>query len=182
LGQVGKWLNYAWQAITLHRDAYREIAQDAYMTGPALLIMLLSQTLQVFTSDREFNLVKILVRIGVWLIAAILILMATRLLRGKLKLDATIRVVGFAQSAHALQLLAFLPVIGPVARFMALLLTFIGVWIGTAAANEFKGWRTILLPVIYILTIVVTVSFLIAIIEGTVLTVEGLAEDFGLNG
>jgi len=53
------------------------------------------------------------------------------------------------------------------------------VWIGTATANEFKGWRTLLLPIVYIVTIVVTVYFLIAVVEGTALTIEGLAEDFG---
>jgi hypothetical protein len=91
-------------------------------------------------------------------------------------------VVGFAQSAHIFELLDFLPVIGPIARFMALLLAFFGVWIGTATANEFKGWRTIFLPVIYIITIVVTLYFLVSIVEGTVLTIEGLGADFGLGG
>ena len=179
LSQVGKWLDYAWRALTLHRDAYWDIAQDAYMTGPALLIMLLSQILQVLASEREFNLVSILLRIGVWLLAAILIFIATRLLRGSADFTSTVRVVGFAQSAHVLELIAFLPVIGPVARVLALLLTFFGVWIGTATANEFKGWRTLLLPIVYIVTIVVTVYFLIAVVEGTALTIEGLAEDFG---
>jgi uncharacterized membrane protein YvlD (DUF360 family) len=182
ISQVGKWMHYAWQAITLHREAYLEIARDAYMTGPALLIMLLSQTLQSIASEREFNLINILLRIAVWFIAAILIYMATRLMRGTAGLSANIRVIGFAQSAHVLELLDFLPVIGPVARLMALLLTFFGVWIGTAAANGFKGWKTILLPLVYIITIVVTVYFLIAVVEGTVLTIEGLMEDFGYSG
>jgi hypothetical protein len=178
-GQVGKWLDYAWRAITLNREAYWEIAQDAYMTGPALLIALISQTLQSLASEGQFDLVNILLRIGVWFIAAIMIFLSTRLLRGTANFTVTLRVVGFAQSAHIFELLNFLPVIGPIARFMALLLTFFGVWIGTATANEFKGWRTILLPVIYIITIVVAVYFLVSVVEGTVLTLEGLGADFG---
>jgi len=180
-GQVGKWLDYAWRAITLNREAYWEIAQDAYMTGPALLIMLLSQTLQSLASERQFDLVNILMRMGVWVITVIMIFLTTRLLRGNANFASTLRVVGFAQSAHIFELLDFLPVIGPIARIMALLLTFFGVWIGTATANEFKGWRTILLPVIYIITIVVAVYFLVSVIEGTVLTIEGLGADFGVS-
>ena len=180
LSQVGKWLDYAWRAITLNREAYWEIAQDAYMTGPALLITLISQILQSLASQEQFDLVNILLRTGVWLVAAIMIFLATRLLRGNANFTSTLRVVGFAQSAHIFELLDFLPVIGPIARIMALLLTFFGVWIGTATANEFKGWRTLLLPVIYIITIVVGVYFLVSVIEGTVLTIEGLGADFGL--
>jgi hypothetical protein len=182
LSQVGKWLNYAWRALTLHRDAYWEIAQDAYMTGPALLITLLSQILQSLASQGQFDLVNILLRIVVWFVAAIMIFIATRLLRGSADFNSTLRVIGFAQSAHIFELLNFLPVVGPIARVIALLLTFFGVWIGTATANEFKGWRTILLPVIYIITIVVAVYFLVSIIEGTALTIEGLGADFGLDG
>jgi len=179
--QVGKWLDYAWRAITLNREAYWEIAQDAYMTGPALLIALISQILQSLASQGQFDVVNILLRTGVWFIAAIMIFLATRLLRGNANFTSTLRVVGFAQCAHIFELLDFLPVIGPIARIMALLLTFFGVWIGTATANEFKGWRTILLPVIYIITTVVAVYFLVSVIEGTVLTIEGLGADFGLT-
>ena len=178
--QVGKWLDYAWRAITLSREAFWEISQDAFMTGPALFITLISQILQSLNSQGQFDLINILLRIGVWLVTAIMIFMATRLLRGSADFTSTLRVIGFAQSAHIFELLDFLPVIGPIARFMALLLTFFGVWIGTATANEFKGWRTILLPVIYIVTIVVAMYFLVSIIEGTALTIEGLGADFGL--
>ena len=181
-GQVGKWLDYAWRAITLNREAYWEIAQDAYMTGPALLIALIAQTLQSLTSQGQFDLVNILMRIAAWFTALIMIFLATRLLRGRANFSATFRVIGFAQSAHLIELLDFLPVVGPIARVLALLLTFFGVWIGTATANEFKGWRTILLPVVYIIFIVVSVYFLVSIVEGTVLTIEGLAQDFGLSG
>jgi hypothetical protein len=89
-------------------------------------------------------------------------------------------VAGFAQSAHVFELLGFLPVIGPLARFMALLLAFFGVWIGTATAHELSGWRTILLPVIYIISMMVGVVFLFTVIQGTAFTVESLLTDFGL--
>jgi hypothetical protein len=181
LSQVGKWLDYAFQAIKLSREAYWEIAQDAYMTGPALLIALLAQILQSLNSERQLDVVNILMRYAIWFFSVLFLYMAARVLRGKADYTTTLRVMGFAQAAHIFELLDFLPVIGPLARFLALLLTFFGVWIGTTTAHELKGWRTFLLPVIYIATIVVTLVFLVAVIEGSAFTVEGLLEDFGLS-
>jgi len=40
-------------------------------------------------------------------------------LRGKADFTSTLRVAGFAQSAHLLEIFGFLPVIGPVVRFLA---------------------------------------------------------------
>jgi hypothetical protein len=65
---------------------------------------------------------------------------------------------------------------------MAVLLTLIGVWVGTVVAHDLKGWRTILLPVIYILTTVVAIVFIMAALEGVSGTVEALFQAFGLAG
>jgi len=180
LSQVGTWLGYAWHAITLNRETYRQIARDATMTAPALLITLISQTLQSLNSLERFDIVNILLRTAVWFVAILLIFFAGRILRGKADYTTTLRVTGFAQSAHTLELLGFIPVIGPLARFLGLILTLLGVWMGTAQANEFSGWRSILLPVVYIATMAITIVFLIAVIEGTVFTVDGVLLNLGL--
>jgi uncharacterized membrane protein YvlD (DUF360 family) len=180
LSQVGKWLNYALRAMTLSRETYQEIAKDAYMIGPALLIGLLAQILQSLNSERQLDIVNILVRYAVWFFAVLFVYLAGRLLRGKADYTATVRVAGFAQSAHILELLGFLPVVGSIARFVALLLGFFGVWIGSATAHELKGWRALILPVIYVVTLVVAIYFLVSVIEGTVLAFEELLADFGL--
>jgi hypothetical protein len=104
---------------------------------------------------------------------------ATRLLRGKADFTTTLRVAGFAHSAHILGVLGFLPVIAPLARFLGLILALFGVWMGTATANELKGWRTFLLPVIYLATLIISITFLAAVIEGTVFTIYGLLEQLG---
>jgi hypothetical protein len=182
LGQVGKWLNYAAQAIALNREGYASIAKDAYMTGPALLIMLLSQILQVLNRTGDFDVWEILIRFGAWLLAVVLLVLVARMLRGQGNFTSTLRVAGFAQSAYVLELLGFLPVIGPLARLMAVLLTVIGVWMGTEVAHELKGWRTILLPAIYILTTIVAVVFILAALQGLSVTVEVVMEAFGLTG
>ena len=181
ISQVGKWLDYAAGAITLNRDAYRKIALDAYMTGPALLIALVAQILQSLNSQGGIDMTNILLRYVVWFAAVFILFMAARLLRGKADFTTTLRVAGFAQSAHFLDVLGFLPVIGPLARFLGLVLAFFGVWMGTATAHELKGWRTFLLPVIYLATLVISVYFIVAVIEGTAFTIDGLLQDFGLQ-
>jgi hypothetical protein len=104
------------------------------------------------------------------------------LLRGKVDFTSTLRVAGFAQSAYLLELLGFLPVIAPLARFMAILLSIFGVWIGSVIAHDLKGWRTILLPMIYALTTIVAFVFVLAAIEGLSVTIDGLMQAFGLAG
>jgi hypothetical protein len=150
------------------------------MTAPALLITLVSQTLQSLNSLERLDIVNILLRTVIWFVAILFLFLATRVLRGKADYTTTLRVAGFAQSAHILELLGFIPVIGPLARIMAVILTLLGVWIGTAQANELSGWRSILLPVVYIATLAISIVFLVAVIEGTVFTVDGVLMNLGL--
>jgi hypothetical protein len=181
IGQVGVWLRLAVQAILLNRDAYREIARNAYLTAPALLIALLGQAIQTFSEQSAFNIGAFLLSYAVWFVTVLFLHMAARLLRGKKHYTTTLRVAGFAQGAHFLDLLVFLPVVGPVARIIALLLALFGTWVGIATAHELRGWRTILLPVIYLVVFGVGVFFLFAAIQGTALTIDNLLIDFGLS-
>jgi len=73
-------------------------------------------------------------------------------------------------------------VIGPLARIIAVPLTIIGIWMGTVVAHDLKGWRTILLPVIYILTSIIAVAFLMAAYEGVTITLETIIQSLGLSG
>ncbi len=180
ISQVGVWLRLAMQAVTLNRDAYREIARDAYMTAPALLISLLAQAIQSVNALGKFDIVDILLRYMLWFVVVLFLFLAARLLRGKRHYTSTMRVAGFAQSAHILELLGFLPLIGPMMRFISLLLVLFGIWVGTAAAHELRGWRTFLLPVLYLGTFVVGLFFLFAVIQGTGFALNNLLIDLGL--
>jgi uncharacterized membrane protein YvlD (DUF360 family) len=180
IARMGNWVENAVRAITLNRETYRQVAQDAYMTGPALLIMLLSQILQSLNREAAFDLVNILLRTGVWIVAVGFLYLTTIVLRGKGDFTSTFRVAGFAQSAHILEVLGFIPVVGDLARFMALVLSFFGVWIGASEAHDLHGWRTFLIPVIFIAILIVTFGFLGSVIEGTVFTVDGLLYDIGV--
>jgi uncharacterized membrane protein YvlD (DUF360 family) len=60
LGQVGKWLGLAARSITLSREAFREIATDAFMTGPALVITLGGAVLQSLDRQPEAGFLQAL--------------------------------------------------------------------------------------------------------------------------
>jgi len=180
IGQIKPWLTNAAYAIALNRDGYAAIAKDAYMTGPAILIMLISEFLQTLNRTDTFSWVEVLIRIGAWVIGVLLLGFAARTLRGKGDFTSTLRVAGFAQSAHVLELLGFIPVVGPLSRFIAVLLAIVGLWLGVVVAHDLKGWRTILLPVIYIFTTIVAVVFILAVLQGISITFEGFMEFLGL--
>ena len=179
LSQVGKWLGLAGRAILLDRDAFREIAADVYMTAPALLIAFLAQVIQSIYLNKSFDPVDILARCGVWLLSFIAVLLMVRFLRGKASLSMNLRIVGFVGSAHVLEILGFVPVIGPLMRMIALLLAFFGVWIGTATANKLSGLRAFLIPVVYILVVVFGVIFTVAAIRGVSISVNAVLNAFG---
>lgn len=181
IAQVGKWLNLAWQALILKREAYREIARDVYMTAPALLISLVAQAIQSWNAQGGLDVLDILLRYGIWFFSVLILFMAARLLRGKHRYTTTLRVAGFAQSAHVLELLSFIPVIGATARFLAIILTIFGVWTGVATAHELKGWRTIILPVFYLAIMVISLGFLVTVVQATAYTLNVLLQSLGLT-
>ena len=176
-----KWIDLAVHAITLNRVAYREIAHNAYMTGPALFLGFIAHFLQSLNTPGRLDVVNILLRYSIWFFSVLLLLLASRVLRGKADYTMILRVSGFAQSAHIFELLNFIPVIGPLARFIAITLAFFGVWLGTATANDLNGWRSLVLPLLYLITVVTTLVFLVSILEGTLFTFEGLIYDLGLS-
>lgn len=180
LAMLGTWLGLAARAFAIQRDAYREIAANPYMTAPALLIALLAQIIQVWNSDNGLSLQNIVVRYLIWLVGLIALQLTARVLRGKATITTTLRVAGFAQTAHLLELLGPLPVIGPVARFLAMLLAFFGLWVGVATAHNLRGWRTLILPLVFTLIVVVATVFIIAALEGTAAILEDILTSLGL--
>ena len=178
--QARTWLRLAVQAVLLNREAYREIARSPSMTAPALLICLLAQAIRSFSTEKTFDAVDIVVSFLLWFTAVLVLMLAARLLRGKKDYTTTLRAAGFAQAANVLNLLVFVPGIEPLARFGAQLLALFGVWIGVSTAQEISGWRTLLLPLVYLITFVIGVVFLIAVIDGTGFAVDSLLADIGL--
>ena len=49
---------------------------------------------------------------------------------------------------------------------VASLVAFLGVWIGTAQAHQLRGWRTLLLPVLYLIVVVIVAVLLDVLLMG----------------
>jgi hypothetical protein len=89
--------------------------------------------------------------------------------------------MGFARTADILNLLVLLPVIGSIAPLAAILLAFLGTWIGVAQAHQLKGWRSLLLPVIAVVVFVGAAVILTVLGEGLQLTIDTFLQSLGMS-
>jgi len=180
LGQIKRWIPLALGALLLQRDAFRQIAKKEIMTGPALLLGIVGTIIFSGILFGGFTWGMVLFQIVFWFVTVLLIYMAGRILRGKGTYTSVLRAVGFAQGIYLLDVFSLIPAITPVVRFIISLLVFIAIWIGVSTAHDLKGWRTLILPVVYVLVAIVGFVIINSIFGGFGLTIESLAIDFGL--
>ena len=150
VADVGTWLGRAIRTIFLDRTAFREVVEDPFSTGPALLIGVLSQLLASFLRAGHVDLLNMAATVGIWLVVALVVWLAGKALGGKGSFTATLRGYGFAHSAYALLLLGIVPSLRPLASFLAIVLSLVGVWLGAAEAHRTRGWRTLVFPIVVI--------------------------------
>jgi hypothetical protein len=167
--------------LTPDRKTFQEIAGDAYMTGPALLLSLLGTLTMASLRAGELDWTMIIGRYLLWFLLVLILFGAGRILGGKGSYTATLRTMGFAQGIYILDLLAFIPPISSLVRILVTILTFIATWLGVAEAHELKGWRAILIPIAAIAVIVLGMFIIGTVLEGFEFTVESLMVDFGLS-
>ena len=77
-------------------------------------------------------------------------------------------------------ILAVVPIISPLAKIIAFILAFFGVWLGVAQAHELRGWRTLVLPVLAVVVLAVVGVVLRALFLGATLTIETLLAELGM--
>jgi hypothetical protein len=155
------------------------------MTGPALLIGLIGLALSAIVLTGAAvgstgNVPTAIARFVAWPFVVLFLLMTARLLGGKASYTSTFRVTGFAYAGYWLAVLSFVPVVGPLFRVIGFLLAFLGSWLGTAQAHQLRGWRTLLLPIVFLMVVIVVGVVLRALLAGAAITVESLMQDVGL--
>jgi hypothetical protein len=91
------------------------------------------------------DVLDLLTRYVFWFIAVLVVSGGARLLGGKGDYPATLRVMGFAQSAFIIELLSFIPPLASIANFIAVIVVFFAMWIGISETHGFKGWRAAIL-------------------------------------
>jgi len=181
LGDFKTWLARAFRALVLDRTAYDEVVADPYMTGPALLILLLASLTSSVVAIDGVDWWGIGASIGVSFVTVLLMFLAGRLLRGKGSFTTTLRGMGFGWTAFIFELLHFLPAISGMGLLLAGILTFVGGWMGGAAAHDLKGWRSFVLPVVAAVVSTTGIILLAALFQGSQITVEALLTTFGLT-
>ena len=185
LGQGKVWIGRMLRTLVLDRKAYQEVARDAYMTGPSLLIGVIGLALSAIVLNgaavgSTLNAPLIIARIVAWPFIVLFLVMAARVLGGKASYTSTFRVTGFAYFGYWLALLSVIPVVGPLFRTIGFLLAFLGVWLGAAQAHALRGWRTLVVPIVFVIVLVVVGVVLRALFLGAAITIESLMQDVGL--
>lgn len=179
--QVGVWFPLMLRCIRLDRQAYREVANNPYMTGPALLITVLALLLREATLPAGFSLTGLATEIVGWLLAVAAVFGAGHLLSKKGNYTRTFRALGFASASFFILLFALIPWLASVARGLAVIVFFVAAWLGAAIAHEIRGWKTVLLPIVAVLVAVVAVAVVRALLAGVAFTWDVLLNDTGIT-
>ena len=181
LSEVGLWIRRAGHALLLEAGAYREIAQDAYMNAPAVLIALVFSASSSLGRMRQFDPLNMLGAFFGWFVAVAVIFGGARALKGKGDFSSTVRVVGFAHVGNLLYLLAFFPAMAQISSLAATVVTFIGIWLGAAQAHDLKGWRSLLLPFVAILVTVISLFIIYILARGLGMTLDTFMQSIGIS-
>jgi uncharacterized membrane protein YvlD (DUF360 family) len=174
------WIGRAIRSVILDRDAYREVAQDANMNAPGLLLLLLTSLLAGYFFNPAQLWLETLFRVGMWFVGLILILIAGRLLGYRGLPGPVGRALAFAHCAYFIFLLGFIPGLENTARFIAIAVGFMAYWMGSAVSLKLSGWKALILPLIVFIVLVITLAVLPALYSGVVLTLQTLAADLGI--
>jgi hypothetical protein len=179
---VRTWVSRALRVFTLQRTAFREIVQDPYMTGPALLLALLASLVAgVVSGTNALNMISSAMgRLFGWLLGTLVVFGAGRLLGGTGSYTATLRGVGFAHVVYLLELLSLVPPLSILVRLITSIVFFVATWIAGVEAHELSGWRSLLLPVVQLVVVVLAVLVLQHLVAGLEFTIESLLREAGL--
>jgi hypothetical protein len=180
LSQVGVWLGRAGRALILDRSAYGEVRDDPYMTAPGALFILLAALLFTLVVKPPVAWQYFLERFLLWILSALVLFGAGRLLGSKVELPAVVRSLGFVQVANFLILLGLVPRVAPLARLIVLLVTFLTTWMGAAIGLRLKGWKTLLLPVLAVVILIVGLVLLNFLLAGAQFTLNTLSSEAGI--
>ena len=76
---------------------------------------------------------------------------AGRVLADKGSYTRTLRGLGFANVVTLIKMIGLIPALAPLAAPLGMVLSFIAIWMGAAAAHNARGWRSIILPFLGVL-------------------------------
>lgn len=177
---VSTWLPLAGRALVLDRSAYQDVVNDTRMTGPALLLGLGFTALgAVFQNASQLTLVYIPIRMAMWFFAIFAVFAAGRFLSDEGTYTRTVRGLGFASVVYIVELVAVIPALAPLASFLGTVLGFISLWMGASAAHTIRGWRTIVLPILAVVVIILIPVLVLMMLGSVVFGVDSVLQQIG---
>jgi hypothetical protein len=186
LKQVGDWFELAVQSLILDRTAYRAIADFGRMTGPALLLSLLGVFINAFmgwrTTSAEVGqlMLEFLAGYGIWWILVLIVHSAAHVLRGKAQFTQTFRVMGFVQTVNILHIFGFIQPFAGLITVATTLLGLVANWLAVAEAHRLRGWRTLVLPILYAFIFSAGFIAVVGLLRGLGFALESIGARFGI--
>ena len=181
IGRVRQWITLALHCLILNRAAYQDVVKDPYMTGPALLIMLVTVALANALLYKQFGLAHILSGYALWIGTAIIIFFAGWLLSRRGTFARTFRALGFAQAVAVLEIFSIYPPTRSAVHVVVFFTSILAVWLGAATAHELKGWKAVVFPIIAILVFVLGSMLINSLLNGAEFTLQALFGDMGMQ-
>jgi hypothetical protein len=187
---VRTWVPRALRVLRLDRAVFREVADDPFATGPALLILLavlivggLATSLDAGVAGEPVVkfVLDVLAGLASWLCIVFLSQIAGRILRGKGDFTRTLRAMTFAQMPRFIGVLVVVPVVGPLFRIVSGVLVLLATWIALQEALKLRGLLAALIPFVGFLVILGTFLAGLLMLSGTVFTIEQMLLLLGLT-
>ncbi len=180
VADVPTWLSRAGRTIFLDKSTFREVIDDPYSTGPALLIGLGAAVLASLFRVGWFDPLNMAAMVSLWLVAVLALWGAGRMLGGIGSFTETLRACGFASSANYIFLLGVFTPVRPLTSLIALVVSLSATWLGVAEAHQLRGWRALALPLI--LTVVSFAGLVVInqLVNGAKLTLQSIGQILGL--
>ncbi|MCB0069909.1 MAG: alkaline phosphatase family protein, partial [Caldilineaceae bacterium] len=177
----GVWLSRAIRCMTLDRAAFAEVVADPYMTGPALLIALITVGVTGIARARHFDPLWIAGEFIVWIVTVLAIFGAGYVMTREGNYTKTFRALGFAHSIYIIEAVALFWPLPEVVHLLATVVGLLAAWLGAAVATKTRGVRTLLLPVVLIVVIVLTTTVVGALLAGATFTADTLLRALGMR-
>jgi hypothetical protein len=181
LAQINTWLGYALRCLFLDRQAYQAVVKEPTMTGPALLIALVMLSFSSIVRSGGFDVGRLIADIGSWFVAVFILYGAGFALTKRGTFTKTFRAIGFAQSVYLIAILAFFPSLAPLVSLLMLVLVLVATWMGAATAHETWGWRTLLLPIVAFLILILSAAIIGILLAGAEFTLQGVLHSLGIQ-
>jgi hypothetical protein len=110
-----------------------------------------------------------------------MVYLAARLLRGKANYTQTFRAYSFGNTIYAFAIFALIPGLEQIIRLVVVIGAVIAIWVAVSEAHRILGWRTLVLPFLTIIMLVIVSAAIGLFVAGTEMSINALMNAFGLT-